>query len=222
MTSDTNVLRYIIRLSNLILPDFCAMKPSRRLQKKHMERDENSAVLNRDITVVNLSRKQQIKYLKRCLEDKADSDAISSEITLGELKKFYTFMRKKESKKFLGHVLKKLRPAILTQQLKKAEEDKLKLRREAQKYFDELLHANHHFCCPITQDIFVDPVVASDGNTYERHALENWINVYGGNSPITRQPISILCNNDALKHCIDSTRARLESEICDTCKLPKP
>lgn len=29
--------------------------------------------------------------------------------------------------------------------------------------------------CPLTQERFIDPVVASDGQTYERRAIENWI-----------------------------------------------
>ena len=34
-----------------------------------------------------------------------------------------------------------------------------------------------HFCfvCPLTNEIFVDPVVASDGVTYERWAIEKWM-----------------------------------------------
>ena len=31
------------------------------------------------------------------------------------------------------------------------------------------------FYCPITQMLFVDPVVAADGNTYERQAIEIWL-----------------------------------------------
>ena len=42
---------------------------------------------------------------------------------------------------------------------------------------DELL-------CPITLEIFRDPVVASDGHTYERKAIEEWIQK-NGTSPIT-------------------------------------
>ena len=87
---------------------------------------------------------------------------------------------------------------------------------------DKKLSANPHLLCPITTEIFVDPVVGSDGHTYERHALGNWINLYGGKSPITRQPISILRDDDALKNCIESTRASLEREISEKCELPKP
>ena len=31
------------------------------------------------------------------------------------------------------------------------------------------------FCCPITQDLMADPVFTSDGHTYERHAIEEWL-----------------------------------------------
>ena len=46
--------------------------------------------------------------------------------------------------------------------------------------------------CPITHELFTDPVVASDGNTYERAAIER---VVGGSkkarhSPITREPLT--------------------------------
>ncbi|CAF1266390.1 unnamed protein product [Adineta steineri] len=44
--------------------------------------------------------------------------------------------------------------------------------------------------CPITFELFRDPVLAPDGHTYERHAIEQWIGVHG-DSPMTRQPLSI-------------------------------
>jgi hypothetical protein len=39
--------------------------------------------------------------------------------------------------------------------------------------------------CPITREIFMDPVIASDGFTYEREAITGWLGV-NKNSPITR------------------------------------
>jgi len=30
------------------------------------------------------------------------------------------------------------------------------------------------FYCPITHEVMVDPVVAQDGHTYERQAIEEW------------------------------------------------
>jgi hypothetical protein len=44
------------------------------------------------------------------------------------------------------------------------------------------------FYCPITQDIMQNPVVAADGHTYERVALEVWL-VNHNTSPMTNQPL---------------------------------
>ena len=35
---------------------------------------------------------------------------------------------------------------------------------------DDALHSE--LCCPITNDVMQDPVIAADGTTYERHAIE--------------------------------------------------
>jgi len=44
------------------------------------------------------------------------------------------------------------------------------------------------YICPITRQIFSDPVVASDHHVYERRALTDWYN-RNKTSPITRKPI---------------------------------
>jgi serine/threonine protein kinase len=44
--------------------------------------------------------------------------------------------------------------------------------------------------CPITFELFRDPVLAQDGHTYERKAIQNWIK-QNGTSPITCQKLSI-------------------------------
>ena len=58
--------------------------------------------------------------------------------------------------------------------------------------------------CPITNDIMYDPVIASDGHTYERKAIEKWLEEHK-TSPITRQNISSynLISNRAVKLLID-------------------
>lgn len=46
------------------------------------------------------------------------------------------------------------------------------------------------FCCPITGEIMVDPMVASDGHTYERNAIENWlIEMNKNTSPMTNEKL---------------------------------
>lgn len=58
--------------------------------------------------------------------------------------------------------------------------------------------------CPITMEIFDDPVLAKDGYTYERQAIEQWI-LSHGTSPMTRQPLSLndLCPNRKVKELIE-------------------
>ena len=56
--------------------------------------------------------------------------------------------------------------------------------------------------CPITLDIFVDPVLASDGYTYERVAITDWIDQYYQTSPMTRQFIELKPNR-IVKQLVD-------------------
>uniref|UniRef100_A0A7S3LIM8 U-box domain-containing protein n=1 Tax=Aplanochytrium stocchinoi TaxID=215587 RepID=A0A7S3LIM8_9STRA len=62
--------------------------------------------------------------------------------------------------------------------------------------------------CPILQTVFVDPVVASDGHTYERAAIQEWFKMSDetGNclSPMTGFPLEskILLKNHALRNTI--------------------
>jgi len=43
-------------------------------------------------------------------------------------------------------------------------------------------------CCPITRELFLDPVIAADGFSYERKALEVWFET-NKVSPMTEQPM---------------------------------
>ena len=69
------------------------------------------------------------------------------------------------------------------------------------------------FICPITGDIMKDPVIGSDGHTYERLAIEQWLR-QEGTSPITRQTMNLtdLTTNIALRDTIESIM-RLHPEI---------
>lgn len=50
----------------------------------------------------------------------------------------------------------------------------------------------NEFCCPITHEIMADPVIASDGHTYEREAITKWI--YDGNSTTSPMTNEVLTN----------------------------
>lgn len=61
------------------------------------------------------------------------------------------------------------------------------------------------FICPITLTLMSDPYSDSDGNTYEKDAIFQWINQHN-TSPITRNPMTtaVLVPNRAIKELINS------------------
>ena len=56
-------------------------------------------------------------------------------------------------------------------------------------YFPSNSLASLAFRCPITHLVFSDPVVASDGHTYEREAITRWLRS-STRSPITRERLT--------------------------------
>jgi hypothetical protein len=60
----------------------------------------------------------------------------------------------------------------------------------------------NQFLCPILQDVMEDPVVAMDGFTYERAAIEAWFR-QSDRSPMTNLPIPpVLVPNIAIRQQI--------------------
>ena len=66
---------------------------------------------------------------------------------------------------------------------------------------------NYNFICSITHEIMIDPVISSDGHTYERSAIEKWLN-NNEQSPMTREIITrnSLVPNIALRNIIKQLR----------------
>lgn len=68
------------------------------------------------------------------------------------------------------------------------------------------------FICPLTLEVFVDPIMTRSGLTFERHAILEWI-VNEGNAtcPITRTPLfpSMMVPNVALRLRIRNWRHAL-------------
>jgi hypothetical protein len=62
--------------------------------------------------------------------------------------------------------------------------------------------APDEFCCPITFVLMTDPVLCSDGFTYERQAIEEWM-INNPTSPLTRTPIFILGPDEEKKKLIE-------------------
>jgi Hint-domain/U-box domain len=62
------------------------------------------------------------------------------------------------------------------------------------------------FLCPITQSVMTDPVIGSDGITYERAAITEWLSRGNRTSPVTRGVLSlILIPNFAIKSAIEES-----------------
>ncbi|NXS08944.1 WSDU1 protein, partial [Neodrepanis coruscans] len=60
------------------------------------------------------------------------------------------------------------------------------------------------FLCPITRELMKDPVIAADGYSYEREAMEHWISNKRRSSPMTNLPLPslMLTPNRTLKMTI--------------------
>ena len=58
--------------------------------------------------------------------------------------------------------------------------------------------------CPISRELMVDPVIAADGNTYERKEIERWLETRD-TSPLTNQRLEhrFLTTNRAVKQQIE-------------------
>ncbi|KTG07186.1 hypothetical protein cypCar_00030311 [Cyprinus carpio] len=65
------------------------------------------------------------------------------------------------------------------------------------------------FLCPITRELMKDPVIAADGFSYEREAMESWINTPNRSSPMTNLPLqtTLLTPNRGLKTAIQRWRS---------------
>lgn len=57
-----------------------------------------------------------------------------------------------------------------------------------EKGLDPATTAPSFFLCPITQDIFLEPVFAEDGHTYEKDAIKKWFETHN-TSPLTNKKL---------------------------------
>ena len=66
--------------------------------------------------------------------------------------------------------------------------------------------------CPITQALFEEPVVAADGNTYERAAIQAHFNTGKTTSPLTNERLSstALTPNRSMKKQVSALRERTQ------------
>lgn len=70
------------------------------------------------------------------------------------------------------------------------------------------------FLCPITREVLQDPVICSDGHTYSRHAIEQWLDAHD-TSPKTGLPLKskYLVPNYAIKSAIDEATVECKRRV---------
>jgi hypothetical protein len=79
---------------------------------------------------------------------------------------------------------------------------------------DPVDHLENELFCPIKLDLMDHPVVAADGNSYERDAIVEWIKNHG-RSPYTNEPLpnKNLVNNNALRKLIVDAKHKFDRYI---------
>ncbi|KAJ7962636.1 RING-type E3 ubiquitin transferase [Quillaja saponaria] len=90
------------------------------------------------------------------------------------------------------------------------EEKELKYLTKRKSLGSQPLEPLQSFYCPITQDVMVDPVETSSGQTFERNAIEKWFAEGNNLCPMTMTPLdtSVLRSNKTLKQSIEEWKDR--------------
>lgn len=98
----------------------------------------------------------------------------------------------------------------------------------AQKYLSSI-SPPRDLVCPITQEIYNNPVVASDGNTYEKQAIKTWFDAQRNATGSIRSPVTnaymdidaagmMLVENKAVASMARSHKEKLGEELCLRCQ----
>ena len=74
--------------------------------------------------------------------------------------------------------------------------------------------------CPITHDMMRDPVIASDGHSYEREAIERWFSMGKNTSPKTNAVLTSLQLTP--NHSLRQTIEEYQSRTVEASSLPVP
>lgn len=99
---------------------------------------------------------------------------------------------------------------------------------EAQQYLSSI-SPPRDLVCPITQEICNNPVVASDGNTYEKQAIQTWFDAQRNSTGSIRSPVTnaymdleasgtMLVENKAVVGMARNHREKLGEELCLRCQ----
>ena len=72
-----------------------------------------------------------------------------------------------------------------------------------------------HLLCPITQELMTDPVIAADGQTYDRKSITEWLSRGKRNSPLTgvNLPHTVLLQNVFARITISENQKRIPQHM---------
>ncbi|BAT98134.1 U-box domain-containing protein [Vigna angularis] len=136
----------------------------------------------------------------------------SSTIKL-ELEEFKSEIEKARDRKELAEAMQMDQIIALLERADAASSPREKERRyfaKRQSLGSQILEPLQSFYCPITQDVMVDPVEISSGQTFERSAIEKWFAEGNKLCPLTLIPLdtSVLRPNKMLKRSIQEWKDR--------------
>ena len=92
---------------------------------------------------------------------------------------------------------------------------------------DEKEHLTESYFCPLTKELFIDPVMTCDGNTFERHAIEGWLKT-SDISPLTKEKLEskfLMPNPIVQKHILDHYKkylTRKATKASQAAEVTKP
>ena len=83
---------------------------------------------------------------------------------------------------------------------------------------DEKDHLTESYFCPLTKELFIDAVMTSDGNTFEKHAIEEWLKT-SEVSPLTHEKLDskfLMPNPIVQTHILDHYKKYLARKAIKT------
>jgi len=192
-----------VRLPRLIIKKYRLRMLNQKLEKtkQKLEKTKQKLEKTEDDNLMLRDRNSLLKYQQTLLEDswtRARFQCTDIRFEMGQ-----ALQAERGENASLVTEIRRLRQELVgfkTGAVLQAERDenatlvtddsRLKQELEAVKReLDKKLHENPGLMCCLTLQCFQNPVYASDGNTYEKAALEQWI-TRNGTSPLTRRPIS--------------------------------
>lgn len=81
---------------------------------------------------------------------------------------------------------------------------------------DEYINgAPDKFVCPLTLELYKEPVMDKNGITFEKSAIMTWLQKGGESCPLTRRPLKVsdLVPDSNLKYQVDSWRHQQEQRV---------